>query len=148
MYHYPSLTPFTAEEDWEFRELSFQRSREGQLDFVKNGVPMTARHRLWLQEQERLRVLSQSYLSQQNRALPSLEELPPRLQALPSNPTPVNSSLSVPLEASSSSSNTGDGNASGLQTRQETQLQESPPKSPPMNVSGYSSDENAYAETY
>jgi hypothetical protein len=130
MYH----LPFTASEEWEYRELSFQRSREGQLDFVKNGVPMTARHQQWL-EQERLRVLGQSYPLQQNRALPSPEEYAPRVQTLPSSLAPVTNLTSASFGASSSSSGSNDGNGSGSRSMQEVQLQESPPKSFPINVS-------------
>jgi hypothetical protein len=131
---YPSPS-FTAEEDWEFRELNFQRTREEQLEYLKNGVPMTARHKLWLQEQERLRVTGQSYAPLlQNRALASPQEYASGLQTLPGTPAvgvnPTSSSRGVPSSSSGSSYGTGNSLPSG----QETQSQTSPSNSAFINV--------------
>ena len=133
MYQPPT---FTAEEEWEFGELNFQRTREEQLEYLKNGVPMTARHKLWLQEQERSRITGQSYApSPQNRALASPQEYASGLQTLPGTPAAGVNPISASYGASSSSSGSSYGPRNSPPAERETQLYASPSKAAFINVS-------------
>lgn len=44
-------TPFTTEEEKEFKDLEFRRRRADALDFFNRGVPMSARQQEWLEVQ-------------------------------------------------------------------------------------------------
>ena len=50
MSHCPQFTP---EEEAEFKDLEFRRSRADELYYFDRGVPRNARHKQWLEEQKR-----------------------------------------------------------------------------------------------
>lgn len=41
-------TQFSPREEKQFTEWEFQRRRSGQLEFIKHGVPLSARHQEWI----------------------------------------------------------------------------------------------------
>jgi hypothetical protein len=76
--------PFTPQEEREFGEWDFQRRREGQLDYFKHGVPLTARHQEWIRARERQTAQQTAWTADGAYA----QNTPPHSQAYPNSGRP------------------------------------------------------------